>query len=70
MIKLKGTIFAKKFELKCENNYVCMVFQSKLQNLIDIISKEGCPKNCEYVVRKPEDNPTFIYGVLTSKEAQ
>jgi len=65
MIELNGMICGKKFEIKCESNVVCMVFQSRLQDLIDVQSKEGCPENCEYVVRKPEDKPPFVCDIIS-----
>lgn len=68
MIKLNGMICGKKFEMKCEDNTVCMVFQTRLRDLMDIQLKEGCPEDCIYVVRKQEDNPYFICNVLIKKE--
>jgi len=67
MIELNGMIFGKKFEIKCESNVVCMAFQSRLQDLIDVQSKKGCPENCEYVVRKPEDKPLFVCDIISYK---
>jgi len=65
MITLKGMIYGSKFELRCESNVVCMAFQVNLTDVTDVQSKEGCPKDCKYIIRKPGDNPVFVCDVMT-----
>ena len=47
MIILKGLIYGKKFVMECEDKNVCMAFQSRLMDLMDVQSIEGCSENCE-----------------------
>lgn len=70
MITLKGLIYGKKIKVECEDIHVCAAFQSKVHDLLDVYSKEGCPLDCEYVIRKSEDNPVFICDVITTEEGE
>jgi hypothetical protein len=46
MIVLKGLIYGKKFVMECEDKCVCMALQSRLVDVMDIQSREGCLENC------------------------
>ncbi len=67
MIMLKGLMYGKSIKIECENEDICAAFQYRLNDLLDICDKEGCQKNCKYIVRKPEDKPFFVCDVNTKK---
>lgn len=67
MITLKARIYGKEIKVECEDIHVCAAFQSRLLDLLDVYSKEGCPTNCQYVIRKPEDDPIFVCDIITKE---
>jgi len=65
MIKLEGSIYGEKIgiETEGESPHVCIAVQEKLRDVLDLTRRQGCPKDCPYVIRSSSDDTKHICDV-------
>jgi len=68
-MKLTGFFYGEKIEITCEKPICCDTLQLKLSDTLDIVNKEGCPENCEFVIRYPDaEEPFFTCDIQLDEE--